>query len=159
MPIEFLPFLGLKGSAANGTDTLVMSRGTELFTVSDGDSVLNLEGHWIEAEFNIFGMGNSTQVNFNKGSTIVVRTTIDDGTTNPPTCFSDSRTGETNNLSLLVLAVLTVDHRHRSCSRRAMSLALRRCATQSPISRAFKRQFNMFSKNLSADDATARWCQ
>lgn len=101
VPIEFLSFLGLKGSAANGTDTLVMSRGSELFAVSDTDRYLDLEGHWSEAEFNIFGMGNSTQVNFNQGSTIVVRTTVDDGTTTPPICFADGRTAETNNLNLL----------------------------------------------------------
>ena len=53
------------------------------------------------AEFNVFGNGVGTQAAFNIGSSISVRTSIDDGTTNAPTCVNESETAETNNLTLV----------------------------------------------------------
>jgi hypothetical protein len=99
--IGSLPLLALMGMTAGGTDTIMLSTGTKLFAVMAEDSVVNLEQGWGEAEFNIFGIENSSQVNFNDGSAIVVRTTVDDGTTIPPTCFATSHTAETNNLTVL----------------------------------------------------------
>ncbi|MGH7295481.1 MAG: hypothetical protein ACRELB_11135, partial [Polyangiaceae bacterium] len=64
------------------------------------DSVLLLHPAWTAAEFNVFGAGGGSTANFNAGSTIVVTTGIDDGTTNPAACSPQGFTGETNNLSL-----------------------------------------------------------
>jgi hypothetical protein len=96
-----LRYLTLAGSTALGTDTVTMSRGSEVFTATGQDSVLNLQQVWQFAEFNVFGNCCSSQFNYNKGSTIVVRTSVDDGTTNPPTCVRNGLTGETNNLTLV----------------------------------------------------------
>jgi hypothetical protein len=111
--IANLAQLSLKGEAnAGGTDTVVLSIASELHATAQ-DSVLNLAGSWREAEFNIFGDGNLEQAKFNDdGTTIVVRTSLDDGTTNAPTCavpppnpwdpptFTGT-TGETNNLYVM----------------------------------------------------------
>ncbi len=42
--------------------------------------MVNLALGWQEAEFNIFGDCCGSQAVFNSGSTIVVRTSLDDGT-------------------------------------------------------------------------------
>jgi hypothetical protein len=77
------------------------------------DSILNLAQNWNEAEFNIVGdtCGKGSQASFKPGGTIVVRTSVDDGTTiapcprNPtppyaPICAIAGTTAETNNLNL-----------------------------------------------------------
>jgi hypothetical protein len=91
--------LTLTGEATGGMDEVILSPGSDLNAMGQ-DSVLNLQGVWNTAEFNVFGNGNSSQAAFNPGSTIVVKTSVDDGTTNPPFCLQQSFTGETNNLNL-----------------------------------------------------------
>jgi hypothetical protein len=50
----------------------------------------------------LFGDANGSKADLNPGSTIVVRTTITDGTTNAPTCLSNAgTTAERNSLDLL----------------------------------------------------------
>jgi hypothetical protein len=89
----------LTGKAIGGTDTVILGSGGTLNAMG-ADSTLNLEAAWNVAEFNVFGDGNSSQAVFSGGTTIVVKTTIDDGTANPPACLQQSFTGETNNLNL-----------------------------------------------------------
>jgi hypothetical protein len=96
-----LPFLSVEGQASGGTDTVI------LFTPSTGDvsavgqdSVLGLEQGWYDAEFNVFGNGNSSQVNFNSGTTFAVQTSLYNGNTSAPSCNETTYTGETNNLTL-----------------------------------------------------------
>jgi hypothetical protein len=96
-----LRYLTLAGSTERGTDTVTMSRGTEVFTATGQDSVLNLQRVWQLAEFNIFGNCCSSRFNFKKGVTIVVRTSVDDGSTKSPSCVRNGFTGETNNLTLV----------------------------------------------------------
>ena len=72
-----------------------------LYSAQGEDNVLSLAQGWHEAEFNIFGDCCLDQAVFNSGSTIVVRTSVDDGTTNAPTCVNQSFTGETNSLDLV----------------------------------------------------------
>ena len=62
--------------------------------------MLGLESNWRKAEFNVFGDGDLSQVNFNSGTTFVVQTNVNNGTTNAPTYADISFTGETNNLNL-----------------------------------------------------------
>jgi hypothetical protein len=64
------------------------------------DSVLSLYKYWNSAEFNIFGDCCSTETAFSNPTTLVVKTSIDDGTTNPPSCGTDSYTNELNNLTM-----------------------------------------------------------
>lgn len=96
-----LPTVTLTGTAAQGgLDTAQLAVGTAMYTVSNTDSVLNLAGNWLEAEFNIFGSSCGSQATFASGSTVSVQTSVDDGSTNTPTCDLTTFTGETNNLNL-----------------------------------------------------------
>ena len=101
--IADLGHLSLTGNAASsGTDSIVFSADGVLYSVQGEDNVLNLAQAWKDAEFNIFGDGGGSEASFNNGSTIVVRTSVDDGTTNAPSCLeNDGTTGETNSLTLL----------------------------------------------------------
>jgi hypothetical protein len=91
----------LFASTKNAMDTVMVSTtGGDLSAVG-ADAVLELLPSWRDAEFNVVGDGNSSRANFNTGSTIVVRTTIDDGTTNAPLCPRTGTTGETNSLFLV----------------------------------------------------------
>jgi hypothetical protein len=87
---------------AGTVDTVLFSWGNGLMSaVSGPDSMLNLQGGWNSAEFNVFGDGGGSQAMFNSGSTIVVRTNVDNLTLSSPTCPNDGYTGEKNNLSLV----------------------------------------------------------
>jgi hypothetical protein len=100
--ITELKKLKLSGSAKNGgTDTLVFSVGTEAYSTTGSDSVVDLATAWTESEFNIIGDGDGSEANFNSGSSITVKVAVSNGTKNAPTCASDAgTTGETNNLNL-----------------------------------------------------------
>lgn len=97
-----LASLGLAGQAgAGGTDTAtLLTPSGDVYAVGE-DTVLDLQLGWHVAEFNVFGDCCGTQTAFNNGSSIVVETNINDGTTNAPTCAADGFTGETNNLTLV----------------------------------------------------------
>jgi len=91
--------------ATGGNDTVVLSTGNgqPLLAVAD-DSAIHLATWWNTAEFNVFGNFCSSMASFNTGSTIVVSTSVHDGTTNAPLCIGPSNGGvtrETNNLDLL----------------------------------------------------------
>jgi hypothetical protein len=108
--ITNLVTLSLTGEAnAGGMDTLIMAVGSTVYTISADDNVVNLAQGWQEAEFNIVGDGNGTAANFNSGSTIVVRTSVGNGTLNAPSCFGQGFTGETNNLSFATAPVAQVE--------------------------------------------------
>jgi len=76
-----------------------------------GTNAVALSGGWTDAEFNVFGdAGNSDgggQAGFGTNSTIVVKTTVHNGTKNAPTCVAESFTGETNNLTLVGTAAIS----------------------------------------------------
>jgi hypothetical protein len=94
--------LTLTGSATvNGTDEVILSTDGTLYKLSYADSTLNLAGAWTSSEFNIFGDCCGYEALFNTGATLVVNTTVDNGTTNTPSCSSNGYTGETNSLSLV----------------------------------------------------------
>lgn len=102
IPIANLGQLSLTGSVVSGgMDTVTFSNGGASYAISANDNVLNAAGSWREAEFNIFGDGNSTQAVFNAGSRMAVRIAVNDGTTTAPTCTAASFTGETNSLTLV----------------------------------------------------------
>ena len=101
-PVANLPYVSLSGSATGGTDEAMLEDGLteQLYTISASDGLLDLESYWNTAEFNVFGDCCSNQVNFNSGTTFVVQTSVDNGTTNAPTYAEEGFTGETNNLNL-----------------------------------------------------------
>jgi len=80
------------------------SAGTDSYSFTTPNSVLDLVAGWNESEFNIFGDGGGSAANFNSGSSIGVRIQLlEPGSTQTaPTCVPNAgTTGETNNLTLV----------------------------------------------------------
>ncbi|MFZ2022609.1 MAG: hypothetical protein WBA18_22580 [Terracidiphilus sp.] len=91
-------------AGSGGLDSIVFSSGTDTYTASEDDNMLDLSKSWNGAEYNIVGDCCGTETSFNSGSngtTIVVRTGVDWGSTDAPSCKSKGFTGETNNLNLV----------------------------------------------------------
>ena len=82
-------------------DTVFVTTASGDASATSQDSVLDLAKGWKAAEFNIFGDCCSTRANFNCTASIVVRTSIEDGSTAAPSCVEQGFTGETNNLNLV----------------------------------------------------------
>jgi hypothetical protein len=100
-PITNLGNMSLTGQAVTGgVDTLILSTGGTLYAVQNADSKVDLARAWTTAEFNVFGDCCGFSANFNTGSTLVVRTSVDSGVSGAPACFGGGFTGETNNLYL-----------------------------------------------------------
>jgi len=100
--ITNLASLSVTGTAnSGGADTVIIGPASGNLHAANQDSTLNLAAGWNAVEFVVCGDGCSSQANFNTGSTVAVRTTVDDGTTNPPSCLPEGFTGETNNLALV----------------------------------------------------------
>jgi hypothetical protein len=101
-PIANLVNLSLTGQAnAGGADTVIMATGSNLYSAENDGSILNLALGWQAVEFNIVGDCCLSQAIFNSGSTIVVRTSVDNASPNAPSCLAGGFTGETNNLNLV----------------------------------------------------------
>jgi hypothetical protein len=101
-PITNLGNLTLTGTAGS-SDAVTLSTGDgHLYTLSAG-TVLNLNQHWQNAEFNVYGTYNLSQAVFAGTPTIVVQTLTDSATPTraEATCLSAGYTGETNNLNLV----------------------------------------------------------
>jgi hypothetical protein len=101
--IATLGQLTVTGEAASGggLDSIVLASGSTLYSAMGNDYFPDLGQNWQAAEFNVFGDGNGSKAAFNTGSTIVVRTSVNSGTTSAPSCVADGFTGETNNLTLV----------------------------------------------------------
>src|ERR1700733_3553578 len=106
--------LKLFGTAGGTSDIVAIVTADDVAQTLSAPSLLGLNGSspagpnpstWQSAEFNIFGNCCGTEAGFNIGSTITVRTSINDGTSNAPMCVPTSTTsdstGETNNLSIV----------------------------------------------------------
>jgi len=105
-PITSLGQLKVTGTAAGGgatTDKITVWVGSKPIKALGNNYFPDLGSHWQIAEFNVFGDGGGSELNFNTGSTIVVRTSVDSGTTSAPGCYGISFTGESNNLTLVDL--------------------------------------------------------
>jgi hypothetical protein len=100
--ITKLKTLKLSGSAKpGGKDTEVFTVGTEAYSTTGSDHVVDLATAWTESEFNIVGDGDGSEAKFNSGSSLTVKVAVSNGTKDAPTCASDAgTTGETNNLNL-----------------------------------------------------------
>lgn len=100
-----LATLRLTGQADGAGDTVTLTVGDTAYSAPGDSNIPDLGQHWQIAEFNIFGNGDGSQAVFNTGSTLVVRTVVDSGTTSAPTCDEQGFTGETNNLTLTSTAI------------------------------------------------------
>jgi hypothetical protein len=107
IPVAIVPGANLAQTSVVGRttatmDTFILSTTGGDLTAVGADNVVGLQAGWNAAEFNVFGDGNGSTAAFNTGSTIVVRTSITDGTTNAPACPAGSgTTGELNSLNLI----------------------------------------------------------
>src|SRR5262249_24056198 len=98
-------FLSLQATAGSGgaKDVLIVEREPLLpkMTMMAADPVFDLASVWKVAEFNIFGDGDGKQAILPRGN-MIVRTSVSDGTANPPVCLTpEGFTGETNNYPLV----------------------------------------------------------
>ncbi len=100
--ITKLKTLKLSGAAKKGgIDTLVFTVGTQAYSTTGSDSVVDLATAWTESEFNIIGDGDGSEATFNSGSHVTVKVAVSNKTKDTPTCASDAgTTAETNNLNL-----------------------------------------------------------
>ena len=94
--------LTLSGAAVpGGNDTVTFNNGTDAYSVSGADSMLDISSVWQQTEFNVVGDAGGSRANFNKGVSVTVKLAITDGTTTKPKCVANAgSTGETNNLDL-----------------------------------------------------------
>jgi Bacterial Ig-like domain (group 3) len=94
-----LPTLVMTATTSATQDTVVLATPSNMYVYSE-PNVLSLSLVWTEAEFNVFGDCCLTQTSFTTPTVLLVKNSINDGTTNPPTCVpNDGTTGETNNLN------------------------------------------------------------
>jgi hypothetical protein len=100
--ITKLGSLSLSGAAvAGGNDTVVFNNGSEAYSITGKDSVLDISGVWTQTEFNVVGDAGGSRADFNTGASVTVKVAVTDGSTSAPKCVADSgSTGETNNLDL-----------------------------------------------------------
>ena len=103
IPYQTIANLGnlrLMGEAVSGgMDTVVLSTGTALYAAQNPDSAVYLAEGWTAAEFNVVGDCCGTQAIFNSGASIVVRTSVNNGSSGAARCLAEGFTGETNNLN------------------------------------------------------------
>ena len=100
--------LTLTGATSSGSQSITLDVSLQtspgvvaavVYNASDTGDMLGTGSNWNIAEFNIFGNGNSRQAQFlpNPGSTIVVKTIVENGSPFPPIC---SQTGFTANRTI-----------------------------------------------------------
>jgi hypothetical protein len=95
------------GIATSTNDTVSLSDGTIAAAVSNPDNVLTLSPNWMTVEFAVVGDGGGSQAVFGAGTTLAVRTAVDNGSNTAPTCKMEGFTGETNNLNLAPAPMIT----------------------------------------------------
>jgi len=102
VPIPDLGNLKLTGTAVkSGNDTVTFANGTQAYSVSAPDSVLQIGTVWEQSEFNVVGDCGLSEAVFNPGAAITVNVAANFGSTAAPQCPSGAgTTGETNNLVL-----------------------------------------------------------
>jgi hypothetical protein len=101
-PITDLSKMKLTATAsAGGNDKVTFADGSSAWSVTTKDSVLHLATVWTQSEFNVVGDAGGSRAVFNKGSSILVKVAVSDGSSSTPACAADAgTTGETNNLNL-----------------------------------------------------------
>ena len=102
-PISNLKNMTLQGTAVSGGGDTITIGTPGTISAMYQDNVLDLANDWKKVEFGVFGDGGGDNAVFlpDPGSSMAVRTTVDDGTMNIPTCTIESTTAETNSLNLI----------------------------------------------------------
>jgi hypothetical protein len=107
----------MQGNAAvvaGDTDMVTTTVSGSGVSVPGGNFFSDLATKWHQAEFNVFGFGSSSRVNFDPGTTLVVRVGVDSGSGVAPGCNFHSYTAETNNLSIIDTAPMPPYNGHPS---------------------------------------------
>jgi hypothetical protein len=101
LTVQDLPDVTLTGNATGSGDSVILTTASQAIRVNTGSSVLDLAPNWTGAEWTIVGDCCLNDAIFSPGTTLILRTTVNDGGTNAiPTCKLQGFTGETNNLNL-----------------------------------------------------------
>ncbi|KAI5916452.1 hypothetical protein [Thauera sp. 2A1] len=89
-------------SNANGSKgyRVDLASGTTRYALSVPDDYLSLAANWTDAEYAIVGDCCRHTAKFSGNTSIAVKLTVHNGTTNAPTCMLQGLTGEQNNLYL-----------------------------------------------------------
>jgi hypothetical protein len=90
--------------AAGSSDTITVTTDDSTLYRTSQANLIDLNQHWTDAEFNIFGNGSqSPLITFNPGSTLAVQLLTGSvvPTTAPPSCGNDVNSGEANSLDIL----------------------------------------------------------
>jgi VWD domain-containing protein len=106
-PVSNLSNMVLTGTVTGSSDQVTMTVGINAATLV-GINAVNAAAGWTDAEFNVIGDGGGGQANFGANSTVVVKTTVHNGTLNAPACALEGFTGETNNLTLIGTPSITI---------------------------------------------------
>jgi hypothetical protein len=86
---------------ANLFDTVTLYYGSDAWSMSWFDVMLDIASVWNKAEFNVVGDAGGSRADFNSGSSIQVALSFVDGSASAPKCLANAgTTGETNNLNL-----------------------------------------------------------
>ena len=103
LAVSGLAALSVTGTAATGAmnDTVTLTNGTTLYSVTGDNRFPDLAQHWQVSEFNVFGNCCGSQATFNSGASVNVRISADSGTLSAPSCIVAGFTAETNNLTLV----------------------------------------------------------
>jgi YVTN family beta-propeller protein len=102
LAVADLATVTLTGTAmSGGNDSVIMTTHSGQATATNADDLLSLAKSWDGVEFGVFGDGDGSEADFSPGTTINVRTSVENGTETAPTCVFQGYTGETNNLNLV----------------------------------------------------------
>ena len=82
-----------------GTDEIRLITAGGTATAATSTNLLQLEQHWNGVEWNVVGDCCLSRVDFSAATSIVARVTLNDGSTNAPTCVVGGFTAEANNLN------------------------------------------------------------
>jgi hypothetical protein len=83
-----------------GNDAVELSNGSQVSSVDNPDSKIDLAPNWNTTEFGVFGDGGGGQAKFGKKTTLEAQTTLSSSSLAAPECVAEGFTGETNNLKL-----------------------------------------------------------
>ncbi len=101
LTVQELPTVSVTAKASASGDSLTLTAAGKTYTVSTGNKI-DLYAYWRSAEWTIVGDGDGTEAHFSSGTTLILRSTLNDGNANLiPSCeLPGGYTGETNNLHL-----------------------------------------------------------
>ena len=102
-PISDLRHMALAGTAfSDGEDVLVLLTNGRILHAVNSDDILHLGKGWRLAQFGVFGNGGGATFKFDPETTLVVRTTVLNGTMHRPECTRTRLIGEKNNLEVVL---------------------------------------------------------